>query len=115
MEALSVEKQADIRKMSSDRLRAYLLKEGRDEEEIMTWDRSQLMAEWAIEVGKREEEEMKTGPVFPAEIDYDLQKRCLEFEIYKYEEDRKEREEERKERRENEERKERKEEEERKE
>ena len=56
MEALSVKKQADIRKMSSERLREYLLKAGRDEDEIMNWDRNQLMEEWAIEVEKEEED-----------------------------------------------------------
>src|ERR687897_104909 len=91
MEALSTEMQASIHKMSSERLRKYLIKEGRDEDEVMTWDRSRLMEEWATEVGKREEEKFKASPASPAETDYDLQKRRLEFEMYKYEQERKER------------------------
>src|SRR5918995_1693003 len=101
MEALTSEKQADIRKMSSERLREYLLKAGRDEDEVLTWDRDQLLEEWAIEVGKREEEEeeFKASPASPAETDYDLQKRRLEFEMYKFEkeEQRREKEEQRRE------------------
>src|SRR5688572_30794704 len=61
--------QASIHKMSSERLRKYLIKEGRDEDEVMTWDRSRLMEEWAIEVGKGEEEEFKASPASPAETD----------------------------------------------
>src|SRR5918994_1146331 len=98
MEALTSKKQAGIRKMSSERLREYLLKAGRDEEEIVTWDRDQLMEEWAIEVGKGEEEE--EGKI---ETDYDLQKQRLDFEKYKYEQERQEREKERQERKEKEE------------
>ena len=77
--------QANIRKMSSERLRVYLMKAGRDEDDVMTWDRNQLMEEWALEIGK-EEEEFKGSPVSPAGVDYELQKRRLEFEIRKYEE-----------------------------
>src|SRR5688572_11587936 len=99
MEALTSEKQAGIRKMSSERLREYLLKAGRDEDEIMTSDRNQLMEEWAIEVGKREEEEeFKASPASPAQTDYDLQKRRLEFEMYKFEKEERRREVEREER-----------------
>ena len=89
--------------MSSVRLREYLLKAGRDEEEIVTWDRDQLMEEWAIEIAKGEEEEDE----LKIETDYDVQKRRLEFEMYKYEEEKKEREKERQERKEREEREER--------
>src|ERR1043165_5321671 len=85
MEALTVEMQAKIRKRSSERLRMYLIKAGRDEDDVMTWDRDKLMEEWALEIGK-EEEEFKAGSASAKESDYDLQKRRLEFEIRKYEE-----------------------------
>src|ERR1043165_8561942 len=110
MEALTVEMQASIRKRSSERLRMYLIKAGRDEDDVMTWDRDKLMEEWALEIGK-EEEEFKDSPASPAETDYELQKRRLEFEIRKYEEQKEK--EEREERRREEEKKEQKEKEER--
>src|ERR1043165_1072230 len=117
MEALTVEMQAKIRKRSSERLRMYLIKAGRDEDDVMTWDRDKLMEEWALEIGK-EEEEFKASPASPVETDYELQKRRLEFEIRKYEEQKEqkeERERERKEQKEKEEREERRREEEKKE
>src|ERR1043165_5882214 len=103
MEALTVEMQAKIRKRSSERLRMYLIKAGRDEDDVMTWDRDKLMEEWALEIGK-EEEEFKASPASPVEKDYELQKRRLEFEIRKYEEQKEEREREREEQKEKEER-----------
>src|SRR5205809_1044197 len=110
MEALTVEMQAKIRKRSSERLRMYLIKAGRDEDDVMTWDRDKLMEEWALEIGK-EEEEFEASPASPVETDYELQKRRLEFEIRKYEREREK--EEREERRREEEKKEQKEKEER--
>jgi transposase InsO family protein len=103
MEALTAEMQANIRKRSTERLRMYLIKAGRDEDEVMTWDRNTLMEEWALEIGK-EEEEFKASPASPAETDYELQKRRLEFEIRKYEEQKEKEERERKEQKEKEER-----------
>src|SRR2546428_6775814 len=110
MEALTVEMQAKIRKRSSERLRVYLIKAGRDEDDVMTWDRDKLMEEWALEIGKEEGEYM-ASPASPVETDYELQKRRLEFEIRKYEEQKEK--EEREERRREEEKKEQKEKEER--
>src|ERR1043165_113426 len=92
MEALAVEMQAKIRRRSSERLRIYLIKAGRDEDDVMTWDRDKLIEEWALEIGK-EEEEFKASPASPVGTDYELQKRRLEFEIRKYEEQKEEREE----------------------
>src|ERR1043165_1712626 len=99
MEALTVEMQAKIRKRSSERL----IKAGREEDDVMTWDRDRLVEEWALEIGK-EEEEFKASPASPVETDYELQKRRLEFEIRKYEEQKEEREREREEQKEKEER-----------
>ena len=101
MEALTAEMQASIHKRSSERLREYLIKAGRDEDEVMTWERNTLMEEWALEIGKQEEE-FKASPASPVETDYELQKRRLEFEIRKYEEQKEK--EEREERRREEER-----------
>src|ERR1043165_5007093 len=110
MEALTAEMQANIRKRSSERLRMYLIKAGRDEDDVMTWDRNTLIEEWALEIGK-EEEEFKASPAPPVETDYELQKCRLEFEIRIYEEQKekeereeKKREEERKEQKEERER-----------
>src|ERR1043165_9264221 len=85
MEALTVKVQANIRKRSSERLRMYLIKAGRDEDDVMTWDRDKFIEEWVLEIGK-EEEEFKASSASPIETDYELQKRHLEFEIRKYEE-----------------------------
>src|ERR1043165_6830284 len=106
MEALTVEMQAKIRKRSSERLRVYLIKAGRDEDDVMTWDRDKLMEEWALEIGKEEGEYM-ASPASPVETDYELQKRRLEFEIRKYEEQKEKEERERQEQKEKEEREER--------
>src|SRR5688572_3413564 len=103
MEALTAEMQANIHKRSSERLRMYLIKAGRDEDEVMTWDRNTLMEEWALEIGKKEEE-FKASPASPEETAYELQKRRLEFEIRKYEEQKEKEERERKEQKEKEER-----------
>src|SRR6476660_2940228 len=96
MEALTAEMQANIHKRSSERLRMYLIKAGRDEDEVMNWDRNTL-----------KEEEFKASPASPEETAYELQKRRLEFEIRKYEEQKEK--EEREERRREEEKKEQKE------
>src|ERR1043165_9961037 len=114
MEALTVEMQAKIHRRSSERLRVYLIKAGRDEDQVMTWDRDTLMEEWALEIGKKEEE-FKASPASPAETDYELQKHRLEFEIRKYEEQKEKEETEERRREEKEEREERKREEEKKE
>src|ERR1043165_7606738 len=106
MEALTVEMQASIHKRSSERLRVFLIKAGRDEDDVMTWDRDRLMEEWALELGK-EEEEFKASPASPAETDYELQRRSLEFEIRKYEEQKEKEEREERRREEKEEREER--------
>src|SRR5678815_1518217 len=103
MEALTAEMQANIHKRSSERLRMYLIKAGRDEDEVMTWDRNTLMEEWALEIGKKEEE-FKASPASPEETAYELQKRRLEFEIRKYEEQKEKEKRERKEQKEKEER-----------
>src|ERR1043165_8607870 len=79
MEASTVEMQAKIRKRSSERLRMYLIKAGRDEDDVMIRDRDRLVEEWALEI-RKEEEEFKASPASPVETDYELQMRCSEFD-----------------------------------
>jgi len=47
MEKLSVEKRTEVSKMSSERLRAKLIKAGYDEDEVFEMDRSQLLSTYA--------------------------------------------------------------------
>ena len=47
MDSLSMEKQADIRKMSTARLTTRLIKAGYDEEVVSGMERDELMEEWA--------------------------------------------------------------------
>jgi len=44
MEKLSVEKRTEVSKMSTERLRAKLIKAGYDEDEVFEMDRSQLLS-----------------------------------------------------------------------
>ena len=47
MDTLSIEKQENIKRMSTERLIAYLIRAGSDEETVLTMDRSQLLEAWA--------------------------------------------------------------------
>jgi len=47
MEKLSVEKRIDVSKMSTERLRARLIKAGYDEDEVFKMDRSELLSTYA--------------------------------------------------------------------
>ena len=47
MEKLSVEKRTEISKMSTERLRARLIKAGYDENEVFEMDRSELLSTYA--------------------------------------------------------------------
>ena len=99
MEKLSAEQQADIRKMSTERLIARLLRAGVDEENIGEMDRAQLLDLWAELVSTGRDKptagEISPRPVFTG-FDPELQKRMFELEFMKFEEYRKEREERRK-------------------
>ena len=44
MEKLSVEKRTEVSKMSTERLRARLIKAGYDEDEVFEMDRSELLS-----------------------------------------------------------------------
>ena len=47
MEKLSVEKQTEVSKMSTEHLRAKLTKAGYDEDEVFEMDRSELLSTYA--------------------------------------------------------------------
>ena len=47
MEKLSVEKRTEVSKMSTERLRAKLIKSGYDEDEVFEIDRSELLSTYA--------------------------------------------------------------------
>jgi len=47
MEKLSVEKRTEVSKMSTERLRAKLIKAGYDEDEVVEMDRSELSSIYA--------------------------------------------------------------------
>ena len=47
MEKLSVEKQTEVSKMSTERLRARLIKVGYDEDEVVEMDRNELLSTYA--------------------------------------------------------------------
>ena len=102
MEKLSAEQQADIKKMSTERLIARLAKAGVDEETLGEMDRPQMLNMWAEFVGTGRDKptagEISPRPVIAC-FDPELQRRMFELEMRKFEEDRKIREEEREERR----------------
>ena len=72
MEKLSAEQQADIRKMSTERLIARLLRAGVDEENIGEMDRAQLLDLWAELVSTGRDKptagEISPRPVFTDSI-----------------------------------------------
>src|ERR1043165_9020045 len=96
MDELTWEKQADIRKTSTERLKMYLHKAGVDEELVLAMDRPQLLEEWARVVAfgqESEPEETRNTPPRHTTVmtEFDLQKQRLEFEMRKFEEERAER------------------------
>ena len=106
MEKLPPETQEDIRKLSTERLIAYLIRAGSDEETIFNMDRPQLFDAWAELVAAGQDKlsnpkiaEVTIQQMNTAGIDLDLQRRMFEFEIRRYEEERRVKEEEREERR----------------
>src|ERR1043165_2559611 len=90
MDELTLEKQADIRKTSTERLRLYLHGAGVEEELVLAMDRPQLLEEWArvVATGQGSEpEETRTTPPrhMTGMTEFDLQKQRLEFEMRKFE------------------------------
>ena len=103
MDRLSAEQQADIKKMSTERLIARLARAGVDEEQIGEMDRAQMLDMWAefVSTGRDKPTVVGESIVRPISTGFDpeSQKRMFDLELMKFEEDRKIREEERAERR----------------
>ena len=83
MEQLDKESQGAIKKMASERLIGSLIKVGEDEEAVYQMNRQQLMEAWAGVVLEGRDKQPLSELV--------LQKKRLEFEILKYNQDRDER------------------------
>ena len=96
MDRLSAEQQADIKKMSTERLIARLLRAGVDEEKIGEMDRAQMLDMWAEFVSTGRDKPTVVGDtiVRPSStgVDPDLQRRMFELELMKFEQERKKRE-----------------------
>ena len=103
MDKLAPEKQAEIKKMSTERLVAYLIRAGQDEETVLAMDRKQLLEAWAELVATGRDKPAKPIAVAPSDpramADPGLRKRMYELEMMRYQEERRMREEEREERR----------------
>ena len=114
MDKLPQDKQAEIKKLSTERLIACLARAGTDKQVAMAMDRPGLLEAWAEMVADGRDKpphgpsvavESETKTKYAASgADPDLQKRLLEFDLMKFEEEMKIREEEREERRMREER-----------
>jgi len=110
MDKLGPEKQADIKKLSSERIVACLIKAGADEEAVCKMNRQQLLDAWAELVATGRDRPINPKAVAETKlegatvgIDPDLQRRMFEFEMRRYEDERKVKEEEKEERRKREE------------
>ena len=109
MDKLPQDKQAEIKKLSTERLIACLVRAGTDKQVAMAMDRPGLLEAWAEMVAEGRDKppqgpsvavESETKTKYAASgVDPDLQKRLLEFDLMKFEEERRTREEERQERR----------------
>ena len=87
MEKLEASQREAIKKTSSLRLSMKLLEAGFEESEVQAMDRSQLMASWAELVVVGKDKPVATGGVVG--YDPELEKRRLDFEMQKFEEERK--------------------------
>jgi hypothetical protein len=90
MEKLTAEQQANIKRMSDVRLTSKLTQAGVSVDKLESMDRTAMMNAWAelIVVGK--DKPVKGADVVPAAGgDADIEKRKLEFEMWKYEEEKK--------------------------
>lgn len=100
MERLTSEQQADIRKMSTGRIMACMIKAGLDEETVYSKERPQLMEEWAELVAQGRETPPDEGNVrtqlTATGLDLNLQREMFMFEKQRYEEERRREEDERK-------------------
>ncbi len=91
MEKLTDSQQLALKKTATERLQARLMKLGWEEEKVFTMDRDALLATWAglIVQGKDKPpaEPVVVGPLKTLGYDPELEKRRLEFEMRKYEEE----------------------------
>ena len=89
MEKLEASQIEAIKKMSSIRLSVKLLDAGFEESQIQAMDRGEMMAAWAEVVAAGKNKPITTGVVG---YDPELERRRLEFEMRKYEDEQKMRE-----------------------
>jgi hypothetical protein len=90
MEKLTADQQANIKRMSDVRLTSKLTQAGVSVDKLESMDRAAMMNAWAelIVVGK--DKPVKGADVVPAAGgDADIEKRKLEFEMWKYEDEKK--------------------------
>jgi len=87
MEKLEASQREAIKKMSSLHLSMKLLETGYEESQIQAMDRGQLMTLWAELVVAGKDKPVATGSAVG--YDPELEKRRLDFEMQKFEEDRK--------------------------
>jgi len=97
MEKLETSKREAIKKMSILRLSAKLLEAGLDETQIQAMDRSQMMNTWAEMVAAGKDKPTVVSRPVAGLVSYDpeLERKRLDFEIKKYEQEREERKKER--------------------
>ena len=76
MDRLSAEQQADIKKMSTERLIARLLKAGVDEEQIGEMDRAQMLDMWAEFVSTGRDKPTVVGESISRPVTTDLIPSC---------------------------------------
>jgi len=81
MEQLSQKQQEAVKKASTDKLRAYLLKADFPEDEVMRMSREELMSKWA---GVLATTGAEPGHMRAVGYDPTLEKERLEFEKYKF-------------------------------
>ena len=83
MEQLDPPKRELIKKMSNIRLVAKLIESGEDEDKVQTMTRTDMMAAWAEIVAAEKDK----SPVVSSHTGYDpeLERKRLEFEMWKYE------------------------------
>ena len=93
MDKLEASQREAIKKMSSLRLSAKLLEAGLDETQIQAMDRSQMMNAWAelVAAGKDKPAAVATPVAGLVGYDPELERKRLDFEMRKYEQDREDR------------------------
>jgi len=93
MEKLEASQREAIKKMSSLRLSAKLLEAGFDETQIQAMDRSRMMNTWAEMVAAGKDKPTAVASAVAGLVGYDpeLERKRLDFEIKKYDQEREDR------------------------